>query len=73
MDGWNKRWSFVIPCEIIQYNISELLSLAKSELPYFQRSTISENMKEKIKNIFREITTQELEEVQVNFPWKLQD
>ncbi|KYQ53779.1 hypothetical protein ALC60_07262 [Trachymyrmex zeteki] len=37
------------------------------ELIYFQRP-ISKNMKEKIKNIFREITIQELEEVQANFP-----
>jgi len=36
------------------------------ELAYFQHPTISENMKKTIKNIFREITIQELEEVQEN-------
>ena len=52
--------------------MSELLSLAKNELPYFQRSTISENMKEKIKNIFREITIQEIEKVKASFSRRLQ-
>jgi len=36
------------------------------ELAYFQHPTILENMKKTIKNIFREITIQELEEVQEN-------
>ncbi|EFN61186.1 hypothetical protein EAG_12745, partial [Camponotus floridanus] len=42
------------------------------ELIYFQRPTTRENMIERIKIIFREITTQELEEVQASFPRRLQ-
>jgi len=41
-------------------------------LAYFQRPTTRENMIERIKIIFREITTQELEEVQASFPRRLQ-
>ena len=43
------------------------------ELAYFQqRPTTRENMIERMKNIFREITTQELEEVEASFPRRLQ-
>jgi len=42
------------------------------ELAYFQRSTTRKNMIERIKIIFREIITQELEEVQASFPRRLQ-
>lgn len=42
------------------------------ELAYFQRLTTRENMIERIKIIFRKITTQELEEVQASFPRRLQ-
>ena len=41
------------------------------KLAYFQRSTTSENMRER-KHIFREIMIQELEEVQINFSLTLQ-